>query len=658
MAGLPDLRAAARSAALAAAFLLAAGTAHAVNIEGVLSPGTLSQAHAKAEDTCDNCHTPFKKTGQDERCVGCHDHQDIGRDLAEKKGFHGKIKNRDACRTCHTEHKGREAKIVVLDEKKFDHEGTNYPLKDSHLKVECAKCHVAKVKFRDAKKLCYDCHKKDDDKNGHKGSLGEKCGDCHTIKKWKDTFFDHDKTRFPLKDKHADPKVKCADCHPNNHYKNTPLACVECHKKDDDKNGHKGKFGRKCESCHVEKGWKTIKFDHDRDTKYPLRWKHAETKVKCKDCHTTERVYEDKLKTACIACHKKDDKHKGSEGDKCESCHSERGWKVTHDFDHDKTKFPLRDKHADPKVKCEDCHKTKIYTDAPKDCYGCHQKDDDKNGHKGKYGRKCESCHVEKGWKTIRFDHDRDTKYPLRGKHADPKVKCKDCHTTERLYEDKLKSACIACHRKDDKHKGQEGDLCEQCHVEQNWKTTKNKFDHDLTNFPLLGKHRIDCAKCHKTAEFKDAKSACISCHEKDDQHKMRLGSVCEDCHNALSWKRWDFDHDKRTRFKLDGAHRRIDCYACHSKPVKGRALLPMACDTCHDHDDAHGGAFGKQCERCHITRDWATIKEKVGALPAPNPFARGGMMVRPVAGNGADFRWNWNDVPPTRDGTILNLSG
>jgi hypothetical protein len=497
---------------LAGALLLAAGAARAVSVESVFSPGELSQPHAKAESACDNCHTPFKKTGQDERCVGCHDHQDVAHDLVDKKHFHGRMKDRAACRTCHTEHKGRGAKIIRMseteefDEKKFDHGKTDFTLKDSHAKVECAKCHQVpgqpKAKYRDAKANCYACHKKDDDgKKGHKGSLGEKCEECHTIKKWKDTFFDHDKTKFPLKDKHADPKVKCEDCHANNHYKHTPTACVECHQKDDDKKGHKGNYGKKCEACHVEKGWKTLKFDHDRDTKYPLKWKHADPKVKCKACHTTEKVYIDKLKSACIACHKKDDKHKGSEGDKCEKCHTEKSWKETHDFDHDKTKFPLKGKHADPKVKCDDCHKTKVYTETPHECYGCHKKDDDKvgegGGHHGNYGKKCEACHTEKNWKTLKFDHDKDTKYALRGKHADPKVKCKACHVTEKVYEDKLKQACIACHKKDDKHRGQEGDLCEQCHVEQNWKTTKSKFDHDLTEFPLLGKHKIDCAKFH-----------------------------------------------------------------------------------------------------------------------------------------------------------------
>jgi len=607
---------------LTAAFALAGAPAGAASLEGVLSPGDLIQGHAKAEANCDNCHTPFKKTGQDELCEKCH--KDVDRDIAEKQGYHGRVKDRGLCRSCHTDHKGRTAQVVVLDEKTFNHAETNYPLKDSHLKVECAKCHMPKAKFRDAYKTCVGCHKKDDDAKGHKGSLGDKCQDCHTIKRWKDTFFDHDKTHFPLRNAHADPKVECKACHANNHFKNTPLDCYACHKKDDDgKNGHHGRYGEKCETCHTDRKWDVLKFDHDRDTKYPLLYKHADAKkVKCNDCHTGKSLYKDKAPTTCIGCHKKDDKHKGSEGDKCEKCHSERGWKVTHDFDHDKTKFPLRDAHADRKVKCEDCHKTKVYTEVPLTCFGCHKKDDDgKNGHHGRYGEKCETCHVEKTWKTIKFEHDRDTKYALLGKHRT--TKCNDCHTGY-LYKDKTPTTCVGCHRKDDKHKGKEGDRCEDCHVEQNWKTTKNKFDHDLTTFPLLGKHfKVDCAKCHKTLEFTDAKTACNACHEKDDQHRGRLGSLCEDCHNALAWKRWDFNHDLRTHFKLDGGHAKIDCYACHKLPVKGRALLPMNCYACHANDDAHGGNFGRQCERCHLTSEWGTVKERVdSALRLPQVAA------------------------------------
>lgn len=600
-------------------FALAVPGARAAMLEGVLEPGELIKGHEKAEASCENCHSHFKKEEQDELCVKCHSHEDIGKDIAQKMGFHGRIKDRGACKSCHADHKGRTADVVYQNfggleafEKKFDHKQTDFELLDKHKDVKCDKCHLPKKKHREAPDDCYGCHKKDDK---HKGALGEKCGDCHNAKSWKekDVFFDHDKTKFPLKNGHADPKIRCADCHPNNHYKNTPIACNECHKKDDDKKGHQGRYGAKCETCHTDKDWKTLKFDHDRDTKYPLKGKHKSTK--CDDCHTAKgpnSLYKEKTPNTCIACHKKDDKHKGSEGEHCEKCHTEKNWKETPDFDHDKTKFPLKGAHADPKVKCDDCHKSKVYTDAPKDCWSCHKADDEQKGHRNLFGHKCEDCHSEKDWVTNKFDHDRDTKYPLRGRHKS--TKCVDCHTGD-LYKDKLKEECVACHKRDDIHKGKEGDKCDQCHWEREWKTTKDKFDHGLTRFPLLGKHadkKIKCEDCHKSQGYSEAKVECVSCHKKDDDksHKGRLGKVCEDCHNAVDWKRWDYDHDTRTRFKIDGAHKKLNCYACHSKPTDD-AKLPMACVSCHENDDVHAGSFSRTCERCHVTKDWKTIKAR-----------------------------------------------
>ncbi len=559
---------------LGAALFLTGGAGAAV-LEGVLEPGDLIKGHAEAEANCENCHSHFSKKQQDELCVKCHTHEDIGRDLAQKKGYHGKMKHQ-ACAVCHADHKGRKANIIPLDEKKFDHDVTNFKLEDKHKDVKCEKCHLPKFKWhREAPADCYGCHKKDDK---HKGAVGEKCEQCHNAKSWKekDVFFDHDKTKFPLKNAHADPKVLCEDCHPKDHYKNTPIACTACHKQDDEKKGHRGRFGQKCEPCHTDKDWKTLKFDHDRDTKYPLRGKHADAKkVRCEDCHTGIDLYQDKTKTTCIGCHQKDDKHRGVEGDKCENCHTEKDWKDTPQFDHNKTKFPLKGGHADPKVKCDDCHKTKIYTDTPLDCWSCHKKDDDDKGHRGRFGKKCEDCHSDKDWKTIKFDHDRDTKYPLRGKHKD--TKCEDCHTGVDLYKDKTKTTCIGCHQKDDKHRGVEGNLCEQCHLETDWKTTKDRFDHGLTRFPLLGKHadakKIKCEDCHKSQAYASAPRDCWSCHEKDDKksHKRRLGKLCEPCHNAVDWKRWDFDHDTKTRFKLQAGRRCEAADGLRGLPQRGR---------------------------------------------------------------------------------------
>ena len=655
-------------------FICISVQAHTESLESAIMPGKVIEGHVKYEDDCNNCHKRFDKAGQNQRCMDCH--KDIGRDVEHRKGFHGHRAADKDCHECHTEHKGRDAKIVDLNEKTFKHSDTNFVLKGTHAadKVKCEDCHKPKVKWRSAPHTCFDCHKKDDDK-AHKGNLGHDCAKCHSEKDWKTTSFDHAKTKFDLKGKHVD--VKCKECHIDNKYKDTPVKCVECHRKDDTRI-HKGVFGGKCETCHTAVNWKDdIHFDHDKDTKFILRDKHRDTK--CSSCH---RSAGEKLGTTCIGCHKKDDKHNGTLGTKCEDCHNARDWKSPKGFDHDKdTKFVLREKHKETKcdkchttgqkyeklpldcaschkkdddkahkgnfgqkcetchkendwkkitfnhdrdtkyplrfkhfeVKCDKCHSGKLYQQKLKDvCYDCHKKIDDDKGHHGNLGEKCEKCHNEKSWKEARFDHDKDTKYPLKFKHK--KVKCDNCHTSPG-FRDKTPSECYACHKKDDKHKGQEGKKCEDCHNEKSWKGDDVRFDHSKSKFPLLGKHfKTECKLCHETAEFKNAKSECYSCHKKEDKHELRLGRKCDSCHNVRDWAIWDFDHDRRTKFNLDGSHKIIKCQECHTQPATGNKLgTPTSCYGCHQADDVHAGSFGRTCERCHNARSFAEVNPVSG---------------------------------------------
>ncbi|NOT24446.1 MAG: cytochrome C [Nitrospiraceae bacterium] len=711
------------------------GYAWADSLESALMPGQVIQGHAKWEEDCTKCHKRFDKAAQTRLCQDCH--KDVREDIERKQRFHGRLTERRDCKDCHTDHKGRWENIVLLNESTFEHTRTNFALNGTHAdpkKAECKACHKPKTKYRDAPSDCLACHKKDDYHKGlfnpkcetchsetdwktspfnhdkdtkypllgkhrttkcenchkvpvakektpatcyachkkddkHGGTLGRACESCHTEKDWKDTpSFDHEKTKFPLRGKHID--TKCKDCHPDQHYKQTPVDCYSCHKKKDD--SHKGRFGARCESCHTDRRWKEIVFDHDRQTKYPLRDKHRgptceschkghlykdktltacyachrredihmgvfgescdachnekgwklssfnhdrDTKyilfgrhaeVKCEDCHRAP-LTKNTTPTACVACHKKDDLHKGQYGDQCESCHIAKSWKHS-TFNHDRdTKYVLRDKHQS--VQCQSCHKGHLYKDkTPESCQSCHSKDD---VHKGQFGDRCEECHTEQKWKSVLFDHDRLAKFPLRGRHA--MVACESCHTGH-LYKDKVKTDCYACHKKDDKHKGQEGSKCETCHSEKQWREVV--FDHETSAFPLRGTHDITpCRKCHQALTFKDAPSACIACHEKEDIHKRRLGTECQTCHNARDWKLWEFDHNTTTAFKLDGAHQKLDCSSCHRKPMGKFVVTANSCVACHKKDDKHDGGFGSQCNRCHVTVLWKTIKTGSGAF-------------------------------------------
>ena len=510
--------------------LLAAVLPARAQLEQALMPGKVIAGHAKLEEECGNCHVAFDKRAQDRLCLGCH--KEVAADVAGHAGMHGRIRF-DACRPCHTEHKGREVNIAAFDERKFDHAATDFVLAGAHRDVKCNTCHVAGRKFRAA-----------------------------------------------------------------------PGECTGCHRKDD---RHKGRFGEKCESCHNATEWKAWTFDHDTATRFVLRFKHRT--ARCDSCHAGN-IYKDKVEATCVSCHRKDDKHKGSLGPRCGDCHTEQNWAQAK-FDHGKTHFPLTGQHAD--AACKSCHRDLAsFKGAPLACNGCHAKDDK---HKARFGEKCESCHADTSWKNVRFAHDRDTPFRLIGAHR--KATCEKCHAGT-LYRDKTPTLCLGCHQNDDKHLGQLGARCESCHVEDDWKRIV-RFDHGQTRFPLLGRHvLVECKSCHATLAFKDAKSDCLSCHVKDDAHRRTLGTKCEACHNARTWKAWDFNHDRRTKFALDGGHVRLACNACHRAPVKDDARLPTACVACHEKEDAHEGRFGRLCERCHTTDNFKRIKPGMGQGARP----------------------------------------
>jgi len=579
---------------------MGAQAARAQSLESAIMPGEVARAHIKEESDCKHCHVRFDRAAQPGLCLDCH--KKVAADVRAKTGYHGRLEPRE-CRACHTEHKGRAANIVKLDEQTFDHAKTDFALRGKHRDAKCAECHRPKAKHRDAPSTCVNCHRKDDK---HKDTLGPKCESCHDESNWKEARFDHAKTHFPLLLRHA--KVKCVDCHADaQHLANTARECVSCHRKDDK---HKGTLNPKCEHCHNEGSWKEARFDHAK-TRFPLLLRHA--RVKCAECHADVQHFAN-TPLKCLSCHRKDDVHKAALGDKCELCHNEKTWKEAARFDHDRdSKFLLRETHR--KAKCDGCHKdarllreqpvTRLFGNKPPSaCFGCHERDDREKGHKGRYGEKCQTCHAEKSFRSVVFEHARDTRYPLRARHQ--QVKCDACHKGA-LYRDKLESRCFACHERDDKHKNQLGSDCARCHGETSWR--ESSFDHNRSEFPLRERHaKVECKKCHASPAFKDAKPSCASCHAKDDFHRQRLGPRCEQCHSARGWKDWEFDHNVRSRFKLVDRHIKVRCLACHNKPVADKVALAVECLSCHRQDDIHFETNGAKCERCHGPDNWRHV--------------------------------------------------
>jgi len=511
---------------------------------GQISPGDLSTAHAKFEgmSNCTQCHDLGKKVSSI-KCLECH--KEIQSLVSQKKGYHSSasVTNKD-CFACHSEHHGRNFDMVRFNEKQFNHDLTGYKLEGKHAVIECRDCHRPdyiqnaelrknKNTFLGLKQECLSCHE-----DFHQKTLSTNCVACHDMKAFRPASkFDHNLAKFKLTGKHTE--VDCKECHKVSTkngrefqaFTNIPHNdCVACHK-----DPHNNRFEGKCTQCHTDRSFSEFigrnRFDHNT-TDFTLNGKHKT--VDCFKCHknTTEAAmvfsFTPKVsETQCASCHK--DVHKGKLGNNCAKCHAETSFialksetKAT--FDHDATDYPLEGKHV--VVDCKKCHKGR-YTEAINfsACKNCHA-----DYHKAEFARNgtspdCVECHTvqEKfNYSLYSLDQHQATKFPLAGAHS--ATPCFSCHVSEDRWSFKNKSSsCSQC------HKNVHGDRfavkgitdCERCHDSDSW--FPSKFDHNLTAFPLDGRHAdVECRLCHKPVEkegkifvqYTIAKHQCIDCHQ------------------------------------------------------------------------------------------------------------------------------------------------
>ncbi len=463
---------------------------------------------------------------------------------------------------------------------------------------ECAACHEPFSREREPL-LCQSCHEQISEDialsrglHGLEAAGDRHCRDCHTEHKGRDAditglvveSFDHRRTGFELLGAHA--AAGCTDCHADGAaFREADPVCTSCHERDDP---HRGNLGSDCSSCHTPITWRETSFDHGTDAGLELRGAHVP--LACDACHA-DQIFEGTA-SECIACHALDDVHKGQRGKDCGSCHGESEWQESK-FDHAaSTGFELRGGHA--MLSCTSCHSSSGSLDQPPTtCAGCHSVDDP---HRGQRGSDCAACHREDSW-DVAFDHLGRTGFALTGAHAD--LSCQSCHLGS--LEDPLPSDCEDCHAADDPHRDQLT-VCGDCHDANGWRGTAG-FDHEFTNFPLLGLHRLaGCEQCHASLAFKDAGESCDSCHSGNDHHRSSLGTDCARCHGPSGWDLWTFDHELQTGFALTGAHADLACEGCHEPGTAGVAATPTRCAGCHLRDDVHAGQFGNRCERCHTT--------------------------------------------------------
>ncbi len=330
----------------------------------------------------------------------------------------------------------------------------------------------------------------------------------------------------------------------------------------------------------------------------------------------------------------------------CTECHREhfgRNFKIVKfdkdSFNHSNTGFPLLGIHA--KLQCSECHNLKFilnekfksketYLGLNSKCISCH-----KDEHRGQLNQDCTVCHSFNDWTDARakFDHNK-SRFKLEGAHKN--VDCYSCHkkrydATSRsnyiVFKNIEFSSCSSCHI--DFHKGKFG-KCESCHSTSGWRFIKVKFNHNLTEYKLEGKHEnLNCNKCHNRVKsvktendymlnFKIKYELCTDCHE--DYHKGafsgRKDNDCKFCHSVYGFIPVFFTierHNRETRFILAEAHSTLPCSDCHISNGKEKFHWDeLICQSCHV--DNHGGQFSNTrgrtlCEKCHKTTIWKDLK-------------------------------------------------
>jgi hypothetical protein len=400
----------------------------------------------------------------------------------------------------------------------------------------------------------------------------------------------------------------------------------------------------------------------------PLSQAHAsiDSPTQCFKCHVTGGS-KNGLDERCLACHteiawmrtQQRGTHPKVKEKECRSCHPDHGGRtfqlVVFDegapekFDHRRSGFVLEGKHGT--VKCRDCHKPAFQKSAAtaliqkKDhaaswlgletaCQNCHE-----DVHRGQLGKQCQNCHGQEKFKPAGgFDHAKSD-FPLTGAHV--KVECLKCHAAPQFV--KLHDAkgqplpewkplahgdCVSCHK--DPHAGRFPGACAKCHNTENFKViNKGGFNHDLTKYPLKGKHAaVACAKCHDpklgAAGQKPKFALCTDCHKDAHNGTATLaGKVvdCASCHSVEGFDQPTYTAamHARSAYPLVGKHASADCSRCHvKKPAESPAAKALGtarvsirpkyanCTTCHG--DPHKGRFEltgarpkkKGCLTCH----------------------------------------------------------
>ena len=244
------------------------------------------------------------------------------------------------------------------------------------------------------------------------------------------------------------------------------------------------------------------------------------------------------------------------------------------------------------------------------------------NPHGNNFAMDCKLCHHADGWNIImtemKFDHDKETGFPLDGQHA--VVDCKDCH--DNLNFQGTDNNCISCHT--DVHSQSVGNDCVRCHDAGSWLVHNTQDLHEENGFTLVGAHAVlSCVDCHQNEnplQWDRIGNECKDCHLDDYNNTTEPNHItagfsddCTFCHepNRFSWE----GDNAHFFFPLVGGHDIDDCFACHDINRQGDVYggLTQTCVNCHLDDynsatnpDHAASGFSQQCDRCHSIYGWS----------------------------------------------------
>jgi hypothetical protein len=175
---------------------------------------------------------------------------------------------------------------------------------------------------------------------------------------------------------------------------------------------------------------------------------------------------------------------------------------------------------------------------------------------------------------------------------------------------------------------------CKVCHSTKGWMLDKEiySFDHNKTNFPLIGRHATTtCKKCHPTLVFSEAKTECVSCHT--DIHESTTGVDCQYCHTPHSWLVNNITKvHQMSRFPLIGVHAKVDCDRCHKSESFHRFdVIGTECYSCHNANYAAttkpnhiSVGYSTRCDGCHnlFSDSWNSSGFNHGFFPLTSGHA------------------------------------